>query len=119
MKKLIKNLIVILFLGLAASAYAQPQEGQRDYASGEALYQSRCLFCHGVAGDGNGPGASVLNPRPGNFTAPDFWKGTSNEKISQTIMSGHGKGMPAFRFLPEDVKAVVDYISRFKKDGEK
>lgn len=119
MKRLIKNFAVILILGLAAGAYAQPQEGQRDYASGEALYQSRCQFCHGIRGDGKGPGASVLNPRPGDFTDPGFWKGTSNEQIAQTIMSGHGRGMPAFRFLPEDVKAVVDYISNFKKGGEK
>ena len=119
MKKLMKSFMVILILGVAASAYAQPQEGQRDYASGEALYQGRCQFCHGVAGEGNGPGASVLNPRPGNFTDPEFWKGTTNEKIAQTIRSGHGRGMPAFRFLPDDVKAVVDYLSTFKKGGEK
>ena len=123
MKKLITRFTAVIFLGLAVSAYSQSQEGQntvsRDYSSGETLYESRCQFCHGVAGDGNGQAASALNPKPNDFTDPKFWKDTNNEKITQTIMSGHGRGMPAFRFLPEDIKAVTDYISHFNKSSGK
>jgi mono/diheme cytochrome c family protein len=123
MKKLIKRFTIVIFLGIAVSAYSQSQEGQntvsRDYSSGETLYESTCQFCHGVAGDGNGPAASALNPKPKDFTDPEFWKNTNNEKIARTIMSGHGRGMPAFRFLPEDIKAVIDYISHFKKSSGK
>lgn len=123
MKNLITRFTVVMFLGLAVSAYSQSQEGQnavsRDYSSGETLYESRCQFCHGVGGDGNGPAASVLNPKPSDFTDPKFWKDASHEKITQTIMSGHGRGMPAFRFLPEDIRAVIDYISHFKKSSVK
>ena len=123
MNKLIQGFTVVIFLCLAASANSQSQEGQnavsRDYSSGEALYESRCQYCHGAGGDGNGPGASALNPKPNDFTDPQFWKDTNDEKIAQTIRSGHGRGMPAFRFLPEDIRAAADYVSRFKKSGGK
>ncbi len=122
MKRLITRLSVVIFLGLAVSAYSQSQEGQstasRDYSSGETLYGSKCQFCHGVRGDGNGPAASALNPKPNDFTDPEFWKNTNNEKILRTITNGQGM-MPAFMFSPEDLKAVVDYISHFKKSSGK
>jgi len=123
MKKSITKFTFVIFLGIAVSAYSQSREGQntasRDYSSGQHVYESTCQFCHGVAGDGKGPAASALSPRPKDFTDPQFWKETNHEKIAQTIMSGHGRGMPAFRFSPEDIKAVIDYISRFKKGGGK
>jgi len=123
MKKLIAWFTMVIFLGIAVSAYAQSREGQntasRDYSSGQHVYESTCQFCHGVAGDGKGPAASALSPRPKDFTDPQFWKELNSEKIAQTIRSGHGRGMPAFRFSPEDIRAVIDYISHFKKGGGK
>ena len=121
MKKLVTKFSVVIFLGLAVSAYSQSQESQntvsQDSSRGETLYQNRCQFCHGVGGDGNGPAASALNPRPRDFTDPIFWKYTNNEKIAQIIMNGHGRGMPAFTFSPEDIKTVIDYISHLKKSS--
>lgn len=121
MKRFVAGFSVVIFLGLAVSAYAQTREGQNpaspDNGRGEALYGSRCQFCHGAAGDGKGPAASALSPRPTDFTDPLFWKYTHQEKIARTIMSGHGRGMPAFTFSPEDIEAVIDYISQFKKSG--
>ncbi len=123
MKNSITKFTMVLFLGIAASAYSQSQEGQstvsRDYSSGQHVYESTCQFCHGVAGDGKGPAASALSPRPKDFTDPQFWKEMNHEKIAQTIRSGHGRGMPAFRFSSEDIRAVIDYISHFKKGGGK
>lgn len=107
-------LSIVIFLGLAVSAYSQSQDGQsaasRDYSSGKTLYGSKCQFCHGVRGDGNSPAASALNPKPNDFTNPEFWKETNNEKIVRTILKGRGM-MPAFTFPSEDVKAVIAYIS--------
>jgi len=37
-------------------------------ARGEKIYQDYCLGCHGAIGDGNGPAAPYLYPRPVNFT---------------------------------------------------
>lgn len=123
MKKIITGFSIVLFLGLTVNAYSQPQESQtaasQDFSRGAALYGSRCQFCHGVGGDGNGPAASALNPRPKDFTDPRFWNDTSNERIGRTILSGHGRGMPAFTFSTEDIKSVIDYISHFRKSSVK
>jgi len=35
---------------------------------GEKVYQDYCIGCHGPVGDGNGPAAPYLLPRPVNFT---------------------------------------------------
>ncbi|MDO8683401.1 MAG: cbb3-type cytochrome c oxidase subunit II [Armatimonadota bacterium] len=37
-------------------------------ARGEKIYQDYCIGCHGPVGDGNGPAAKYLEPRPVNFT---------------------------------------------------
>jgi cbb3-type cytochrome c oxidase subunit II len=35
---------------------------------GKSVYEFYCMGCHGPVGDGNGPAAPFLNPRPLNFT---------------------------------------------------
>lgn len=35
---------------------------------GEKIYQDYCIGCHGPVGDGNGPAAHYLYPKPVNFT---------------------------------------------------
>jgi len=37
-------------------------------ARGEKIYQDYCVGCHGPVGDGNGPAAPYLIPKPVNFT---------------------------------------------------
>ena len=123
MQKVIKKLVLIMIICLPVMAFSQSPEGQnrgmRDYSSGKSLYESRCQFCHGIKGDGKGPGSDVLVPRPSDFTDPDFWKYRDHDSIVQTLMHGHGKGMPAFRFLPVDIEAVIDYLSHFNKSSGK
>ena len=41
---------------------------QVSVARGEKIYQDYCIGCHGPVGDGNGPAAPYLIPRPVNFT---------------------------------------------------
>ena len=39
---------------------------------GRLIYFKRCSFCHGLEGDGNGPAADFLDPRPRDFTAGTY-----------------------------------------------
>lgn len=94
---------------------------------GQAVYMKRCVQCHGVNGDGNGPAADHLYPRPRNYTKGIF-KFTSTpyggrprrEDLITVIRRGvTGTSMPRFNRLPEkDVEAVVDYVMVLAQRGE-
>jgi cbb3-type cytochrome oxidase cytochrome c subunit len=38
---------------------------------GKEVFLDRCVGCHGLAGDGKGPGARFLSPPPADFTSAD------------------------------------------------
>jgi len=40
---------------------------QEDLQLGRQVYEKRCLACHGVSGDGAGPAAEYLTPRPRDY----------------------------------------------------
>jgi mono/diheme cytochrome c family protein len=94
---------------------------------GQAVYLRQCALCHGVTGDGAGPAADYLKPKPRDYRRGIF-KFTSTEPgakprrsdLVRTIRYGaKGTSMPAFRFLPEEeVQAVVDYILMLSFRGQ-
>ena len=82
-------------------------------ARGEVLFKQNCSSCHGESGQGNGPAAGTLNPRPRNFTQPADWKrGFHLTDIFTTITTGiKGTGMAAFDFImPADRMALVHFV---------
>ena len=95
--------------------------------SGQAVYMKRCVQCHGVNGDGNGPAAVHLYPRPRDYTKGTF-KFTSTpygnkprrEDLIATVRRGvTGTSMPRFnRISDKEVSAVVDYVMVLAQRGE-
>lgn len=88
-------------------------------AYGKEVYQRRCLGCHGVSGDGNGPAATFLyRQRPRNFAAAVFKFRLTKEPVPtdgdllRTITRGvRGTAMPPWYELPlTDRLAVIQYI---------
>ena len=53
-------------IGLVGTGMAFAAPGNAD--NGALVYAGRCAGCHGVDGDGLGPGADRLNPPPRDFT---------------------------------------------------
>lgn len=94
---------------------------------GQTVYMKRCAQCHGATGDGQGPAAQWLNPRPRDYRRGKF-KFTSTvydtrpvrADLVRTIKNGvTGTSMPAFNLLPEkDIEAVVDYVLVLSHRGE-
>ncbi|MDP6589082.1 MAG: ethylbenzene dehydrogenase-related protein [Alphaproteobacteria bacterium] len=95
---------------------------------GREVYVKRCSFCHGLLGDGEGPAAEFLDPRPRDFTLGVFKFRTTdsgelptNEDMFRTVSNGlPGTGMQAFddgrikNGLSEDERwAVIAYIKTF------
>ena len=89
-------------------------------AHGRQVYQRRCLGCHGVKGDGNGPAtAFIQQDRPRNFTVAVFkFRLTPSGSLPddgdllRTLTRGvRGTAMPSWHELPQkDLLAVIQYI---------
>ena len=111
--------------------YAHPQligaEANATLAKGQAVYQQRCVQCHGISGDGNGPTAGFMYPRPRDyrrgvfkFTSTPYGARPLRSDLERTIRSGiRGTSMPEFNLLPNDeIEAVVDYVLTLTRRGE-
>ncbi len=117
MRAAIGVLLVLMLVGAAAPAAAQ----RGDAAAGKGVYDARCALCHGETGDGNGPGAELLSPRPRDFTKGLYKiRSTANrtptdEDIFRVITEGMpGTSMPAWAVLPEqDRWNLVAYLKTF------
>jgi cytochrome c oxidase cbb3-type subunit I/II len=106
---------------LSVSVMSIPQTDNQ-VAHGKAVYERRCVGCHGVKGDGNGPAATFLNPRPRNFTLGAFkFRSTPSGSLPtdgdlyRTLTRGvRWTAMPTWHELPEqDRISVITYIKTF------
>jgi mono/diheme cytochrome c family protein len=97
------------------------------FRRGQAVYMKRCVQCHGVSGDGQGPVSAQLYPRPRDytsgvfkFTSTSYGEKPRRDDLLRTIRRGViGTSMPSFQLLPRaDVEAVVDYVLILTHRGE-
>ena len=82
---------------------------------GRALYQQRCVGCHGIGGLGDGPDAAGLNPPPAKL--PQHVPLHSDGDIFAFIEGGFpGTAMPAFRgtLTEEQMWHLVNYLRTLK-----
>jgi mono/diheme cytochrome c family protein len=103
------------FLALVLAFYSLPGAAADDDV-GRQLYESRCAFCHGVDGQGDGVAGKALHPPPTDLSSPDFWQAATTEKVRDAILNGKpGTAMVPFRatLKPDQVDAVVEYVRTF------
>src|SRR5262245_60851632 len=107
--------VLALLLETSLARAGEPQEKQEtgsvSIRRGQAVYQTSCLGCHGEKGDGNGPMARFISPRPRNFGEGKFRiVTTANAKPSdEDWMLVLNNGMPgsamfSFAHLPDGDK---------------
>ncbi len=91
---------------------------------GKAVYFRRCVGCHGEKGDGKGPSARFLNPKPRDFTSGIFkFRSTSggmntlpsDDDLYITVTHGlWGAAMPPwYEISAADRLAVIQFIKTF------
>ncbi|MGD1968611.1 MAG: cytochrome c [Desulfobacterales bacterium] len=117
------SIIVLIPVALFAHDWNAPEKAAqrpnpvpKDAAAierGQKLYQQFCANCHGKNGQGDGPLAAALNPKPANLAARaghhtdgDFaWK----------VANGRGV-MPGFKNQLKETQIweLVHYIQNFK-----
>ncbi len=76
-------------LGLVpAAGTAAPAAAAAGGFSPAATFAQNCTPCHGAQGQGNGPVAASLNPKPANFTSAAFWQGKADAELVKAIRQG-------------------------------
>ena len=90
---------------------------------GRSIYERRCMGCHGAKGDGKGPSARFLNPRPRDFTKGFFkFRSTAGKDslptdadLYLTLTHGlWGTSMPSMHELPAPQRwAVIQFLKTF------
>jgi cytochrome c oxidase cbb3-type subunit 2 len=91
---------------------------------GKRVYAAHCAGCHGVKGDGEGPAARFLDPKPRDFVAASFkFRSTpsgylpTDEDLMRTLNEGvHSTSMPAWRMLSvTDRQVLISYLKTLSK----
>lgn len=97
---------------------------------GGELYRNYCQQCHGLTGDGQGPGGKYLVPLPRDYRSGMFKFVSSQPNpagvkprradLHRTIRNGlDGSAMPAFAALKnEQIEALVSYVIHLSIRGE-
>jgi mono/diheme cytochrome c family protein len=86
-----------------------------NFYKGEQFYQANCATCHGISGDGNGPRAYFINPKPRNFREESSRMRLNRPLLFYAIKFGiKGKEMPAWEKVIDDqqIADVAEYVFR-------
>ncbi len=88
--------------------------------NGHNLFQKNCATCHGEAGDGNGPAAISLNPKPISFFNDKAMAGLSPFHAFNAIRLGvQGTAMPAFAaFTDTEIWNLSFYVFSIRHKDE-
>lgn len=132
MKQALHVLLLLVVAGLMNSPTAAAQDVER----GEAVYNSRCVICHGDQGDGRGLIGIVHRAQQNGLITPtyprDFTGGVfkfrstptgvlpTNDDLMQIVTDGISRsGMPSHTDVPEsDRRDVIAFIKTFSPRWE-
>lgn len=84
-----------------------------DPVTGRASYLQNCVACHGMDGDGKGPRAYFILPKPRNFRHPASRHSFSRPRLYQAIARGtRGSDMPAWDTVltPQEIANLAEYV---------
>lgn len=84
-----------------------------DAQRGGVFYKANCSTCHGLAGDGQGPRAYFIRPRPRDFTAAASRARFNRLALYVAVAEGRlGTEMPAWRQVatPQQMADVSEYV---------
>jgi len=102
--------LLVSAIGLFAQTEPAPQPTQSaQVASGQALFEQRCAFCHGRDAAGGETGPDLTGSK---LVAEDV----KGDKIGPVVRNGRpDKGMPAFNLSDSEITAVAAFIHNAKE----
>lgn len=90
-----------------------PQGLKGDAAKGNTFYMNNCATCHGKTGDGRGPRAYFINPKPRNFLHPASRQELNRIELFEMISEGRpGTEMPAWNKVlsRQEIADVAEFV---------
>jgi mono/diheme cytochrome c family protein len=107
----------------ATGATAAPAGAGLAMFEAQRVFKNKCTVCHGQTGDGDGPGAAALNPKPRAFKDPSWQASVTDEHLKKIIVGGGpavGKSPimppnPDLRDKDEVVAELVKLVRGFKQ----
>ncbi len=90
-----------------------PDNLQGNAETGHAMYLQNCVQCHGLEGDGEGPRAYFIFPRPRNFKRENSRKRFNRPTLYQSIAKGKpGTEMPAWDTVltSQQIADISEYV---------
>ena len=120
-------LLNLATLGVASSRSDKSEPSLTRVKSGKRLYERRCIFCHGSRGEGNGPVARGIFPKPRDFTRGIFkirstptGSPPTDEDLFETLRRGMpGTMMPSFSNLSDrQLWSLVSYVKSFYTEAD-
>lgn len=101
--------------GPANMAARLPKGLAGDAERGRKLFEANCVPCHGKKGDGKGPRAYFIRPKPRNFMDEHAQEHLNRPALFKSISDGrNGTDMPAWsKVLPEQQRAdLAEFVFR-------
>ena len=104
---------------------AQPFQSalKPNVAAGRKLYMATCATCHGEKGDGKGPRAYFIRPKPRNFLDPSFRATFNRPAVYTAVAEGRlGTEMPAWNkvLTEQEMVDVSEFVfTRFVRPAGK
>lgn len=86
---------------------------QGDREAGRQFYMNNCFTCHGREGDGNGPRAGFIRPKPRNFVHADSRLSLNRPALFSAISIGkQGTVMPAWNKVlnEQQIADVAEFV---------
>lgn len=89
-----------------------PEQLQGDRHLGKLFFQDNCYVCHGRLGNGAGPRAKFIIPRPRNFLAADSSEFDRNKLFTAIANGKPGTVMPAWKTVlsQQQIANVAEYV---------
>jgi mono/diheme cytochrome c family protein len=91
------------------------KNNEESIIKGEKIFKNTCWTCHGNSGNGDGPAAAALKPKPAKFTS-DIVQNQSDGALFWKLSEGRGK-MSSYKMnlTTEQRWQLVNFIRTLKK----
>lgn len=94
----------------------EPEKPADPAAEAKAIFAQRCVVCHGANGDGSGPGAAALKPKPRNYGDAAWQAKVTDEALAKTIVEGGmASGLSALMPANPDLMAKPEVVTEIVK----